>query len=56
MPTVDTYFLAVSAQALLRVPTKDSFRGNKSENLAFLGYFFSNKNGGVRPKRLKCLL
>ena len=55
MPTVDTYFLAVSAQALLRVPTKDSFRGNKSENLAFLGYFFSNKNGGVQPKRLKCM-
>ena len=33
------YFLEVSAYALLKVATKDSFRGKKSENLAFLGYF-----------------
>ena len=33
------YFLEVSAYALLKVATKDSFRGKKSKNLAFLGYF-----------------
>ena len=36
---LDTYFLEVSAHALLKVATKRSFRGKKSKNLAFLGYF-----------------
>ena len=36
---LDTYFLEVSAHALLKVATKGSFRGKKSKNLAFLGYF-----------------
>ena len=36
---LDTYFLEVSAHALLKIATKVSFRGKKSKNLAFLGYF-----------------
>ena len=44
---LDTYFLEVSAHALLKVATETSFNGKKSENLAFLGYFFRSKNGGV---------
>ena len=59
---LDTYFLEISAHALLKVATKRSFRGKKSKNLALLDYFFGifklffwSKNGGVRPKRLKCL-
>ena len=44
---LDTYFLEVSPHALLKVATKTSFNGKKSENLAFLGYFFRSKNGGV---------
>ena len=43
----DTNFLEVSAHALLKVATETSFSGKKSENLAFLGYFFRSKNGGV---------
>ena len=39
MSGLDTYFLEVSAHALLKAATKSSFRGKKSENLA-LGYFF----------------
>ena len=42
-----TYFLEVSAHTLLKVATVTSFSGKKSENLAFLGYFFGSKNGGV---------
>ena len=44
---LDTNFLEVSAHALLKVATETSFSGKKSENLAFLGYFFRSKNGGV---------
>ena len=44
---LDTYFLEVSAHALLKVATETYFNGKKSENLAFLGYFFRSKNGGV---------
>ena len=40
-------YLEVSAHALLKVATETSFSGKKSENLAFLGYFFRSKNGGV---------
>ena len=39
MSGLDTYFLEVNADALLKVTTKTSFRCKKSENLAFLGYF-----------------
>ena len=35
----DAYFLEVSAHALLKIATKGSFRGEKLENFAFLGYF-----------------
>ena len=40
---LDTYFLEVSAHALLKVATKGSFRGKKLEYLAFLGYFSESK-------------
>ena len=43
MSGVDTYFLEVSAQALLKVGTKTSFRGKKSEHLGFFGYFSEAK-------------
>ena len=39
MSGLDTYFLEVNADALLKVTTKTSFRCKKSENSAFLGYF-----------------
>ena len=35
MSGLDTYFLEVSAHVLLIIATKGSFRGEKSENLAF---------------------
>ena len=38
-----TYFLEVSAHALLKVATETSFTGKKSENLAFSGYFQKQK-------------
>ena len=44
---LDTYFLEVSAHTLLKVATETSFSGKKSGNLAFLGYFFRGKYGGV---------
>ena len=40
---LDTYFLDVSAHALLNIATKGSFRGKKFENLAFLGFFSEAK-------------
>ena len=40
---LDTYFLKNSAHALLKIATKDSFRGKKSKTLAFLGYFSEAK-------------
>ena len=39
MSGLDAYFLEVSAHALLKIANKGSFRGEKSENLAFLGCF-----------------
>ena len=45
MSGLDTYFLEVSAHVLLKAATKSSFRGWKSENLAFLGYFSEAKTG-----------
>ena len=39
MSGLDIFFLEVSAYALLEVATETSFRGKKSENLGFLGYF-----------------
>ena len=43
MSGVDTYFLDVSAHALVNIAVKGSFRGKKFENLAFLGYFSEAK-------------
>ena len=43
MSGLDTYFLEVSAHALLKAATKSSFRGKKSENVALLGYFSESK-------------
>ena len=40
---IDTYFLEASAHALLKIATKCSFSGIKSENLAFLSYFSQAK-------------
>ena len=40
---LDTYFLEVSAHALLKATTKGFLRGKKSENLAILGYFSEAK-------------
>ena len=39
------HFLEVSTHALLKIATKGSFKGKKSENLAFLGYFSETKKG-----------
>ena len=44
---LDTCFLEVSAHAIVTVATETSFSEKKSENLAFSGYFFRSKNGGV---------
>ena len=41
---LDIYFLEVSVDALLKVATETSFSGKKSENVAFLGYFFQMQN------------
>ena len=43
MSGLDIYFLEVSAHALLKAATKSSFRGKKSENVVFLGYFSEAK-------------
>ena len=40
---LNTYILEVSAHALLKIATTGSFRGKKSENLAFLIYFSEAK-------------
>ena len=50
MSSLDTCFMEVSAQALLKVATKSSFRGKRYINLAFLGYFYEGKNGALQPK------
>ena len=44
---LDTYFLEVSGYALLKVATKTSFIGKKSENLTFLGYFLKRKRSSM---------
>ena len=43
MSGLDTYFQELSAYALLNITTKGSFRGKKSEILAFLGHFSEGK-------------
>ena len=43
MSGLDTYFLEVSAHALLKAAPKSSLRAKKSQNLAFLGYFSEAK-------------
>ena len=50
MPKLDAYFLKVSAHGLLKLAAKDSIRGKKSENLAFLHYFFEAKTGECDPE------
>ena len=45
---LNTYFLEVSAHALLKVATKGSFSGKK--NLAFSGYFSEAKTGQCNQK------
>ena len=47
MSSSDTYFQDMSAHALLNISTKGSFRGEKSENLAFLGYFSEDKGSST---------
>ena len=47
---LDTYFLEVSAHALLKVATKGSFRRKKCENLAFLDYFCETKRRSPTKK------
>ena len=44
---LDTDYLEVSARALLKVASETYFKVKKAENLAFLGYFFRSKNGGI---------
>ena len=44
---LDTYFQDMSAHTLLNIATKGSFRGEKSENLAFLGHFFQGKRSST---------
>ena len=54
IPCSATYFLEVSVRFSLKVATKQSIRGKKnSQNLDFQAVFLK-KNGGVRPKCLKC--
>ena len=47
---LDTYFLKVSDNALLKVTTKNSFRGKEYRNLAFLGYFSEAKTEECNQK------
>ena len=47
MSSSDTYFQDMSAHALLNIATKGSFRGEKSENLAFLSYFSEDKRSST---------
>ena len=47
MSSSDTYFQDMSAHALLNIATKGSFRGEKFENLAFLGYFSEDKRSST---------
>ena len=39
MSGLDAFFLEVSAHVFVKIATTGSYRGGKSENLAFLGYF-----------------
>ena len=50
MPKLDAYFLKASVHGLLKLAAKDSIRGKKSENLAFLRYFFEAKTGECDPE------
>ena len=42
-PKLGTYFLKIRAHVLLKLAANGSFRGKKSENLAFLDYFSKAK-------------
>ena len=50
MSSLDTYFLEVSDNALLKITTKSSFRGKKYRNLAFFGYFSEAKTEECNQK------
>ena len=50
MSSLDTYFLEVSDNALLKVTTKSYFRGKEYRNLAFLGYFSEAKTEECNQK------
>ena len=50
---LNTYFLEISAPAFLKTATKGSFRNEKKFSIFRL--FFWSKNGGVQPKKQKCL-
>ena len=54
MPGSDTYSLEVSAHVFLKVATGDSFRDKETMEIYVFRLFFLRKNGGVRPKSLKC--
>ena len=43
MSSLDTYFLEMSDNAILKIATKSSCRGKKYRNLTFLGYFSDAK-------------
>ena len=43
MSSLDTYFLEMSDNAILKIATKSSCRGKKYRNLTFLGYFSEAK-------------
>ena len=49
MSSLDTYFLEVSDNALLKITTKSSFRGKKYRHLAF-GYFSEAKTDECNQK------
>ena len=44
MSSLDTYFLEMSDNAILKIATKSSCRGKKYRNLTFLGYFSDAKS------------
>ena len=47
MSGLDTYFIEVSAHALLKAATKSSFRGKKNGKFSIFRLFFWSENGGV---------
>ena len=50
MSSLDTYFLEVSDNAMLKVATKSSCRGKKLKKLTFLSYFSEAKTEDCNQK------